>query len=172
MAITQAWIESAPESIDVLIITDDYGANQNMLISPKLWQTFLKPRLSSIIDFGHRSGMKVMLHSDGSIRKIIPELIAMGIDILNPIEPEAAGMDPAGIKRDYGNSIALHGAASSLNLAHGTPEQLRSEVEQLMINLAPGGGFILCPSNHIMEDMPVENVLTLYDAAYELGEYG
>jgi len=80
-------------------------------------------------------------------------------------------MDPVSIKRDFGEKIVLHGAASSLNLANLTPKEIRAEVERLMNEVAPGGGFILCPSNHLMSDMPIENILELYDSAYELGRY-
>ena len=155
----------------ILIITDDYGASQNLLIGLPQWRQFFQPRLQKIIDYGHRHGCKVMLHSDGAIRKLIPDLIEMGLDILNPIEPEAAGMSPASIKEDFGEKLTLHGAASNLNLAHGDPASIRREVERLVAEVAPGGGFILCPSNHLMPDMPVENILALYDAAYELGAY-
>jgi uroporphyrinogen decarboxylase len=171
LKITERWLEVAPKSIDILIITDDYGASRNLLIGPLQWREFIKPRLQKIVDFGHQHGLKLMLHSDGAIRKIIPELIEMGFDILNPIEPEANGMDPVGIKKDFGDQIVLHGAASSLNLASQKPENIRKEVEHLMSEVAPGGGFVLCPSNHIMPDMPVENILELYDAAFELGRY-
>jgi uroporphyrinogen decarboxylase len=171
MKLTQAWIDAAPESIDVLIVTDDYGANNNLLISPDQWREFIQPRLGRIVDFAHSQEYKVMLHSDGAIRKIIPDLIDMGFDVLNPIEPEAEGMEPASIKRAFGEDIVMHGAASSLNLAHAQPDQIRAEVAYLMERVAPGGGFILCPSNHIMADMPVENIFMLYDTAYEMGAY-
>ncbi len=172
MALTQAWIEAAPESIDILIITDDYGASRNLLIGPDQWRDFIKPHLRQIVDFGHSQGYKLMLHSDGAIRKIIPDLIEIGFDILNPIEPEAQEMAPDSIKRDFGGQLALHGAASSLNLASATPQEIRAEVRYLVDHLAPGGGFILCPSNHIMPDMPVANILSLYDSVYEFGAYG
>lgn len=171
MAITTRWLEASPNSIDIMIITDDFGSKQNTLISLKHWREFFKPHLKRVVDFGHSCGCKVMLHSDGAIRNIIPDLIEMGIDILNPIEPEANNMDPAGIKRDFGDQLILHGAASSLNLAYATPEEIKAEVKGLMEQVAQGGGYILCPSNHIMEDMPVENILALYDTAYELGWY-
>ena len=171
MEITKRWIEAAPASIDILIVTDDYGASRDLLISPTQWREFIKPNLQKIVDFGHLNGCKVMMHTDGAVRKIIPDLIEIGFDILNPIEPEAIGMDPVSIKRDFGEEIVLHGAASSLNLAKLTPKEIRAEVERLMKEVAPGSGYILCPSNHIMPDMPIENVLELYDSAYELGRY-
>jgi uroporphyrinogen decarboxylase len=171
MQLTQAWMEAAPESIDILLITDDYGANQNMLIGPDQWREFIKPRLQTIVEFGHQHGYKVMLHSDGAIRTIILDLIEIGFDVLNPIEPEARGMHPAGIKLDFGDQLVIHGAVSSHNLALADPDQIRAEVVNLMENVAPGGGFILCPSNHILGDMPIENVFALYDAAYEFGWY-
>jgi uroporphyrinogen decarboxylase len=171
ITLTERWLEVAPESIDILICTDDYGGRENLLISPGHWRTFMKPALQRVVDFGQERGLHVMLHSDGAIRAIIPDLIEMGVDILNPIEPEADGMEPASIKRDFGDQLVLHGAASAMNLVHGTPEEVAAEARYLFEHLAPGGGFVLCPSNHLLEDMPVENILALYDTAYEAGQY-
>ncbi len=169
MALTESWIAAAPVSIDVMLITDDFGGNQNMLISPKQWREFFKPRLRQIIDFGHAHDMRVMLHSDGSIRQIIPDLIEIGLDVLNPIEPETTDMNPVDIKKNFGAQLVMHGGASSRNLVNATEDQIKLEAAHLVTELAPGGGFILCPSNHLMPDMPVENILALYDTAFERG---
>ena len=171
LRLTQRWLEAAPGMIDILIITDDYGSNHDLLISPRHWQKLIRPELERIIDFAHDWGVKVMLHSDGALRRILPDLVELGLDILNPIEPEAKGMDPAGIKRDYGSQIALHGGVSARNLALKTADQVRAEVKGLIETVAPGGGYILCPTNHILEDMPVENVIAMYDVAYQCGAY-
>lgn len=172
VALTECWLEAAPNAIDILICTDDYGGRESMLISPEHWRRFVRPALRRVVDFGHDHGLRVMLHSDGAIRPIIPDLIEIGLDILNPIEPEAERMEPAGIKAAFGEELVLHGAASVMTLVHGTPEEVAAETRTLLAQLAPGRGFVLCPTNHLLEDMPVENIVALYDTAYEAGRYG
>ena len=168
---TERWLEIAKDSIDILLCADDYGGNQNLLMSPNMWRKFIKPELQRVIDFGHQRGMKVMLHSDGAIRAIIPDLLEMGLDILNPIEPETKGMKPSGIKRDFGKDLVLHGGFSVRNLTLKSEEDVVKETHQVINQLAPGGGYIFTCTNHILEDIPIENVIEMYDTAYEYGRY-
>jgi uroporphyrinogen decarboxylase len=171
IALTEKWLESAPNQIDILLCTDDYGSTQDLLLSPQHWRKYIKPILQRVIDYAHANGLKFMLHSDGAIRKIIPDLIDMGVDILNPIESDARDMEPLGIKRNFGDHIAFHGAVSSVSLAQGSPEQIAEEVKRLLQHMGEGGGFIINSCNQLMVDMPVENILTMYDCAYQYGWY-
>jgi uroporphyrinogen decarboxylase len=168
---TTRWLEIAENSIDILLCADDYGGNRNLLISPAMWRKFIQPELQRVINYGHDHGMKVMLHSDGAIRAIIPDLIEMGLDIINPIEPETKGMQPAGIKHDFGKALVLHGGFSVRDLTLKSRQYVIDEVKNLIGQLSSGGGYIFTCTNHILEDIPIENVIAMYDTAYKYGFY-
>ncbi|MCL5074488.1 MAG: hypothetical protein M1136_02390 [Chloroflexi bacterium] len=170
IALSERMFESAPGYFDIMFIGDDYGGSNNLLMSPAHWRALIKPELQRLVDLAHAYGLRFMLHCDGAIREIIPDLVEMGVDALNPIEPEAKGMDPVEIKHAFGDQLVLHGAVSLVtNLALGTAEDVRQEVRRLLRELAPGGGVILCPANYLLPDIPVENILALYDTVYEEG---
>ena len=106
------------------------------------------------------------------MRRLIPDFIELGVDILNPIQVSAKGMEPAGLKRDFGDALCFHGALDIQTvLSQGTPDQVRAEVARLYKVLGPAGGFILAPTNNVMPETPVENILALYEAAREMGRY-
>jgi len=110
-----------------------------------------------------------MYHTCGAVRRLIPDFIEMGVDILNPIQVSAKGMEPAGLKRDFGDALCFHGALDIQTvLSQGTPDQVRAEVAQLCQVLGQGGGFILAPTNNVMPETPVENILALYEAVQEV----
>lgn len=170
--VSERMFAAAPGYFDLLFIGDDYGGSENLLLSPGHWRSYVKPELKRLADLAHAYGMKFMLHCDGAIFKIIPDLVEIGVDVLNPIEPEAKGMDPVEIKRTFGDRLAQHGVVSLVtNLALGTAEDVRRETRHLLAELAPGGGLILCPANYLLPDIPVENILALYDTVYTEGYY-
>jgi len=110
-----------------------------------------------------------MYHTCGAVRRLIPDFIEMGVDILNPIQVSAQGMEPAGLKRDFGHALCFHGALDiQAVLSQGTPDQVRAEVARLCHVLGQGGGFILAPTNNVMPETPIENVLALYEAVQEV----
>ncbi len=169
---SERMFEAAPGCFDIMFIGDDYGGSESLLMNPEQWRDIVKPELHRLVDLAHAYGLKFMLHCDGAIRKIIPDLVEMGIDALNPIEPEAKGMDAAEIKRTFGDRLTLHGAVSLVsNMAFGTVDDVRREVRRLLESCAPGGGLILCPGNYLLPDIPVENILALYDTVCEEGRY-
>ena len=117
-------------------------------------------------DLAHETGLKVFLHSDGGIRPLIPDLIEAGIDILNPIQPQAAGMNPAQLKRDFGERLCFHGAIDTQRtLPFGSVDEVKAEVRERIETLGKGGGYILAPVHTIEPDVPIENVLAIYDSA-------
>ena len=151
---------------DILQIADDYGIQNGLIMSPTMWRRFFAPHLKTMADMAHDAGLKVFLHSDGGIRTIIPELIELGIDILNPIQPQAAGMEPAGLKRDFGDKLCFHGGVDTqTTLPFGTKEDVAAEVRERMEVLGAGGGYILAPVHTVEPDVPIENVLAVYEAA-------
>jgi uroporphyrinogen decarboxylase len=141
-----------------------------LIISPPLWRRHIKPRMKTIIESAKKKGVYVLYHTDGNCEPIIPDLIEIGVDILNPIQPEC--MDPAKIKEQYGEKLTLSGTISIQDtLPRGTVEDVRSEVKARIRTCGQGGGLIISPSNQVLLDTKVENFLAIYDAVREFGQY-
>ncbi|MCK5669920.1 hypothetical protein KAI10_00920, partial [Candidatus Bathyarchaeota archaeon] len=159
------------ENVDIIKIGDDLGTQDSLMISPGMYREMLGPMHAEFIRFiKERTSAKVLFHTDGDVFDLIPDFIEMGVDILNPIQPSAKGKEPAGMKRDFGDALCFHGALDIQTvLSRGTPDQVRAEVERLCDILGPGGGFILAPTNNIMPETPVENILALYGTSRETG---
>jgi uroporphyrinogen decarboxylase len=158
--------ETVGDLTDIYQLADDVGTQDGLMISPQMFRDFIKPSLSRLMTQGKSYGQKVMYHTCGAVRALIPDFVEIGVDILNPIQPSAAKMDPEGLKRDFGQDLCFHGALDiQTTLSSGTPDQVRAEVKRLCNILGPGGGFILAPTNNIMPETPVENILALYEAA-------
>jgi uroporphyrinogen decarboxylase len=144
--------------VDMIWIGDDVGAQRSMLISPRHWRSYLKPRLAEFIGAlkALNPQIKVAYHSDGMIMPIIPELIEIGLDILNPVQPTC--MDPAELKRLYGDRLCFWGAIDEQEtLPFGTPEGVRNEVITRLKTIGGGGGLIIGPTHHVQLDTPMEN---------------
>jgi len=151
--------------VDMIWLGDDVGTQRGMMISPQHWRRFLKGRMAHCISElkAINPALKIAYHSDGDIRPIIPELIEIGIDILNPIQP--ACMDPAEIKRLYGQRIALWGTLDvQKTIPFGTPEEVRREVLLRIETVGRGGRFIIGPTHHVQLDTPMENLWALVHA--------
>jgi uroporphyrinogen decarboxylase len=161
--ITRA-LEATGGAFDLYCEWSDYGTQRAPLISGIMFRDFIAPYLKRLIDVCHAGGLKFMAHSCGAIRPLIPDLIGLGIDVLDPIQVTAAGMDPAGLKRDFGGQIAFHGGVSTqTTLPFGTPEDVRQAVRGRIATLGDGGGYILAPSHDISADTPPANILAMYD---------
>ncbi len=150
--------------VDMIWIGDDVGAQRSMLLSPATWRKFLKPRVATFIAElkAINPQVKVAYHSDGVIDPIIPDLIEIGLDVLNPIQPSC--MDPAQLKQKYGKNLCFWG---SLDVQHtlpfGTPADVRAEVLHRLDTLGKGGGLILGPTHHVQLDTPLENFWAMID---------
>jgi uroporphyrinogen decarboxylase len=151
---------------------DDYAGNTNLLVSPAMFRQFIQPCLQRLVNAikEHHPQVKVMLHSDGAITKLLPEIIALGVDVLHPLEPLPA-TDLVEIKEKYGSQISFLGGIDISHAMPGTREQVRLEAKQRIAQLAPGGGYILAPSNHLQADVPEENVIELFESARRFGTY-
>jgi uroporphyrinogen decarboxylase len=151
---------------------DDYAGNTNLLVSPAMFRQFIQPCLKRLVAAikEHHPHVKVMLHSDGAITKLLPEIIALGVDVLHPLEPLPA-TDLVAIKQMYGSQISFLGGIDISHAMPGTREQVRLEAKQRITQLAPAGGYILAPSNHLQADVPEENVIELYESAHQFGAY-
>lgn len=147
---------------------DDYGAQKNMLISPDLWRRLIKPRLARMFEPFRRAGLPVILHSDGQIAPILPDLVEIGLTALNPVQPEV--LDHNWLKESFGDRLAYYGGISTQTvLPHGSPDEVRQAVKQVVSTLGQGGsGLLLAPSHRMMTDIPVENVDAMLQAFAEL----
>ena len=160
--------------VQVVVITDDQGTQNSLMISPAMFREFIKPRLKSLIDtIKATADVKVLMHCDGAILKIIPDLIEIGVDILNPIQTVVKGLeDTRALKDQFGERICFHGGIDIQQvLLKANPEQVRQEVARRMGDLGWNGGYIIAPCHNINVDIPLENVLALFKAAQELGNY-
>ncbi len=153
--------------IDVAQVTDDLGSQTGPLIGLDLYRRFYAPHHKRFIDLCHEFGIKVFHHDDGSCRAFLPDLVEMGIDILNPIQWRCPGMDREGLRADFGDRICFHGGVDNQQiLPFGTPDEVRAEVRTCIDTLATDGtGYILAPCHNIQPVTPVENILAMYDEA-------
>jgi len=163
---------AAGGKLDLLLTGDDYGAQNGPLVSPDMWAEFLQEGFARYIEIAKGYGLKVMHHTCGAVRPLIPLLIENGLDVLQSLQPEATGMDPHALKAEFGDRLAFHGGISiQRNLPFGSPGDVRTEVRDRVEALAPGGGYILGTAHNIQADVPVENVLALLEAFQEYGTY-
>jgi uroporphyrinogen decarboxylase len=160
----------AEAGVDILVLDDDVGMPTTMIISPAMWREFLGPRLAGIIRAAQsvKPDLRILYHSDGYFKPIIADLIEMGVDAINPVQPDV--MDPLEIKKRYGDRVALWGTVGAqTTFAFATPEEIRREV-RLRIETLGRAGLVLCPAYDIDEpDIPWENILAFLEAAEEYG---
>ena len=155
----------APE-IDGVLLGSDWGTQLDLIMSPDTWQEMIRPGEQREYDLVHSYGKDVWVHSCGNIEKIIPSLIEMGLDVLNPVQPEA--MDIAILKKEYGDKLTFWGGISTQQvLPFGTPEEVKQETRRVRDLMSQGGGYILAPAQEIQGDVPAENIVALIEAARE-----
>ena len=151
---------------------DDYASNTSTLMSPVMFHTYIQPcierQVRVIKEFN--PDLKIMFHSDGAIASLLPDLIALGIDVIHPLQPLPA-TDLTAVKREYGAQVSFLGGIDISQAMTGSPADVVEEVKCRLGELASGGGYILAPSNHLQADVPVENVLTLFESAHTFGKY-
>jgi len=168
------YMQAVGSYVQVVVITDDQGTQKSLMISPKMFRQFIKPRLKSLIDtIKETADVKVLMHCDGAILDIMDDLIEIGVDILNPIQPVVTGMeDTFALKERFGDRISFHGGIDVQQvLPNASVEQVRQEVARRLYDLGRGGGYIIAPCHNINVDIPVENVLAMFDAARNMGYY-
>ncbi|MEA3459444.1 MAG: uroporphyrinogen decarboxylase family protein [Chloroflexota bacterium] len=151
---------------------DDYGAQKSLLFSPRMWRALFKPRLARMFAVFQEADLPVILHSDGNIAEILPDLVEIGMTTLNPVQPEV--LDHGWLKRTFGDRLAFYGGVSTQTvLPRGTPAEVQSAVEACVQTLAADGtGLVVAPSHRMTADIPMENVDALLAAFAALGEGG
>jgi uroporphyrinogen decarboxylase len=170
--------ETIPGKVNFTYVAEDMGAQTGLMFAPRHIRRYLFPGMKRMIDLVHSAGAYVFHHNDGNIVRILPELVALGIDALNPIQWRAgastplveSGMDRAMLKRQFGAQIIFHGAVDNqYTLPFGTVEEVRQEVRDNLRILGDGGGYILAPCHNIQPVTPVENIIAMYQTACEEG---
>jgi uroporphyrinogen decarboxylase len=160
--------------VQVVVITDDQGTQNSLMVSPKMFREFIKPHLKSLVDtIKATADVKVLMHCDGAILKIIPDLIEIGVDILNPIQTVVKDFDDTqALKTQFGNQICFHGGIDIQQiLPNASVEGVYQEVQRRINDLGLSGGYILAPCHNINVDIPLENVIAMFDAAHKFGSY-
>ena len=163
--------EEVGDLIDVFALADDLGMQDTLLIDPGLFDEYVAPRLKAMAELAHSYDIKLLLHTCGNIEMLIPPLIELGVDILDPIQPEC--MDPVRIKGKYGKDICLRGGISVQDIvSRGTAAEVEAETKRIVEALKPSGGYIFSPGHPVLQDdIPVENILTMYETGYKYGFY-
>ncbi len=174
IAAIKAFLDRVGAWVDVFIMGDDMGSQHSPLISPALYRTLIKPYHTEIIAAVKAHSLaKVFFHSDGDIYPLIPDFIEAGVDLLNPVQVSAADMgDTARLKREFGKNLSFCGAIDTQSvLPYGSPADVRQEVRRRIRDLAHGGGYICASVHCIQPDVPVENIIALFEEAKIAGKY-
>ena len=149
--------------------SDDYATQRGMMFSPDHWRKLFKPGLAKQFEVAKDLGMLIMIHACGDIHEILPEMVDAGLDILEPTQAHLPGMEPGRLKRELGDRLTFFGAISTQKvLPYGSPQDVKSEVEERIRVLGDGGGYIVSPDHTVLDDVPPENVIALYQAAGSL----
>jgi uroporphyrinogen decarboxylase len=174
MAYWEIALKEVGDHVDAIGEADDFAGQYRMLISPAMYRRIVKPIHKELFDFIHaRTKAKIFFHSCGSIRPVIGDLIEAGVDILNPVQVSATGMDSAELKREFGKDIVFWGGGVDTQrvLGTGTPQQVRDDVRRRIDDLAPGGGFVFATVHNIQGNVPPENIMAMWETLQEFGIY-
>jgi uroporphyrinogen decarboxylase len=167
---TRRIYEEIPGQVMLTYVAEDMGGQEGLMLSPVQIREFLFPGMKRMIDLAHDEGAYVLHHNDGAIREILPEVIDLGIDILNPIQWRCSGMAREDLKRDFGDQVVFHaGVDNQYTLAFGSVDEVRLEVADNLRILGAGGGYIPGPCHNVQAISPPENIVAMYEMAYELG---
>ena len=161
-------IKQSEGKIDLIFSNGDIGTQRGMMLAPDLWRRHIKPYSAELIRTFKEMGLLTMYHSCGSIVPVIDDFIDMGLDILDPVQPNATGMDPASLKNRFGDRLTFHGGIDEQHLLpYGSADDIQRDVAATIDTLGRDGGYIICPAHAIQPDTPPENIVALYDTARE-----
>lgn len=173
--LTDAWLENLEafhgavgDRVQILQIADDFGTQRAPFLSVRAFRELVLPAYRRGLDWIHqRTHWKVMLHSDGALMPLLPSIIEMGVDILNPVQTTAAGMEPARLKREFGERLVFWGGScdSQGTLGSGTPEEVAAETRANLDRFTPGSGYVFASVHNIQANVPPENIVALFDTA-------
>jgi len=170
----RVFLDEVGDLVDVIMIGDDLAGQKGPLFRPAFYREVVHPLQRQIPEYIHtRTDAKVWYHTCGACQEYIPDLIAGGVDVLNPVQISAKGMDPAWLKREFGDRLSFWGGAidSQHVLPSASPEEVREHVRRNVEMLKPGGGYVFNSVHNIQAGVPAENIVAMYEAAYEFGFY-
>jgi len=151
--------------IDGIMFSDDWGYQHGVLLGPKRWRQFIKPRLKRMYAQVHKAGKLVLSHCCGSVVDIMPDIIEIGLDVIESVQPEARGMNPYELKHQYGQDITFWGGLGSQStIPHGTPQEIKDEVARLCLEMGKGGGYILGPAKGLQPETPTDNAAAVVES--------
>jgi len=166
--VTMRAVEAADGQIDIVWSGGDIGMQTGMLFAPDLWRKHIKPWHRQLIEPFKKMGLKTRYHTDGAVEPVIEDLIEMGLDLLDPIQPKTPGMDAENLAARFGGRLSFYGGVDTQELLpYGTPRQIEQEVLHLIRTLGANGGYVAAASNAVQPDVPIENILALYRTARE-----
>jgi uroporphyrinogen decarboxylase len=168
------FLDEAGDVVDVIMIGDDLAGQDGPLFAPRLYRSIIKPRQKRLVQYiRSRTKARIWYHSCGSILEYLPDLVDNGIDVINPVQISAKGMDPVRLKAEFGDRLVFWGGGIDTQhvLPRASPEEVREHVRRNITALKPGGGYVFNNVHNIQADVPPENVLAMFDAAYEFGRY-
>jgi uroporphyrinogen decarboxylase len=163
--------EMIRRGVDMIWAGDDFGGQHGMLMDPYQWRELFKPRIKYMFEEMRKINpdIKIAWHSCGSFVPVIPDLIEIGLDILNPLQPLAKDMEPEFLKMEFGKDLIFFGGICVQDLIpYGTPKQIKDEVKRRVEILGKGGGYIIAPAHNIQDDTPVENIIAFFEAVQGL----
>ena len=168
------FLDEVGDLVDVIMIGDDLAGQNGPLFSPDVYRRIVKPRHRRLVQYiRSRTKAKIWYHTCGACTDLIPEIIDNGADILNPVQVSAKNMDPAALKQRFGENLVFWGGGVNAQqvLPRGTPQEVAENVRQNLKAFMPGGGYVFNNVHNIQGEVPAENILALYDTAYENGFY-
>jgi uroporphyrinogen decarboxylase len=176
MVYWESVFDALGDLVDVAVLEEDLGGQDNLLVSPEMFRKLIKPRYQRLFASMRRARApttRILLHSDGAILELIPDLIELGVDALNPIQTSAAGMNPKHLKAAFGDELTFWGAGvdSQTTLRKGAPDDIRREVSESVEALAPGGGYVFSVTQNLQGDIPPRNVEIMLEALSRVGVY-
>ena len=172
-ALYRQQLEAVGPYVQMVEMIDDYGSQSGLLFSPRLYRNLLQPLQQCIVALIHQLApqARIMFHSCGAVAPLINDFVVTGFDALNPLQPRAVGMEPAVLKREYGDRMGFLGGIDVQQTLRGPREGVRDEVRDRIRHYGPGGGYILAPSHNLFDDVPLTNVLCMLETAREFGCY-
>jgi uroporphyrinogen decarboxylase len=161
-----AYLDIAGPYLDIVTLWDDYGAQSGLLISPAMWRRWIKPRLAELIDMIRtKTPAAIAMHSCGSLDSILADLVEVGVQVINPVQVTARGMEPRNLKKQFGKDLTFWGGIDSqFLLPHGSPADIHKVVQDTISILGSNGGYILAAVHNIQPGVPPENIVEMYDA--------
>ena len=173
LRINERLLSEVGEYADVVMLGDDIGVQDGPMISPKIYRQLLKPLQAQYFGMVHElTNAKLLYHTCGSVVDLLDDLIEIGVDVLNPVQVAARGMDPAALKARFGDRLSFWGGIDTQSvMPFGSPDEVRAEVRKRIGALGPGGGYVVDSVHNIQADVPAENIVAMYEEAASFGVY-